>query len=75
MSDIWSLTMEHPIRPVKVFILRIWHEPGSGRDAWRGAIRPLRSNAVEQEVPFRDLDDLLRVIRLALERDGEQRQR
>ncbi|MGD9101232.1 MAG: hypothetical protein PVF45_12200 [Anaerolineae bacterium] len=63
--------MTHAIRPVNIFILRLWREPGDqeGDAGWRGLIRPLDADAAtsgQDEVVFYGLDHLLGALRSLL---------
>jgi len=53
--------MPLPIRPMRAFVLRLWHEPGDeeSQAGWRGLVRPLdASDGAMRETTFHGLDRL-----------------
>jgi hypothetical protein len=64
----------HPIRPVRTFVLRLWHEPGdqAGDAGWRGLLRPLDArDTAFIGLSFHGLENLLAALRLALATDRQ----
>jgi hypothetical protein len=61
--------MSQPIRPVKTFVLRLWHEPGDleTEAGWRGSLRPLNTEGAEiSETHFQGLENLIATLRRSL---------
>jgi hypothetical protein len=64
--------MTEPIRPAKVFVLRLWLEPGlgEGREGWRGSIRLLDAGTetdARMGISFEGLDGLVVALRSILQ--------